>query len=393
VTELTQRGELAVAEVPVALRPYTRDLFRWREGNHIELLRAGKEAFPAMLAAIAGAQREILLETYIFEDDRTGRTFAEALAERARAGVTVRLIYDAVGSWGMASTFVDDLRRAGVQVLEFHPIAPWRRRFNLSKRDHRKILVVDDDVAFIGGLNISDDYADPSAGGRGWHDLHCELHGPIVFDLSRLFRKTWLYCHGAPYPSPVPPAPSNKPGALMCLRDNGQIRLRRSIRRAYMTGFRAAQQRILVENAYFLPDFGMRSLLRRAVRRGVDVRVIVPGRSDVALVELAGLYVYRRLAHAGVKILRWQGVMMHSKAAVIDGVWSVIGSYNLDHRSLGYNLEAVVEILDSSHGAVMETQFAQDQAATVPFDEKAWTELPWWRKVAAWGAFQLYRWL
>ena len=175
-----------------AIARYARSLYRLRRGNHVRLLRDGGETFPAMLAAIGGARQSIHLETYIFEDDRTGRRFGDALIERAGAGVAVRIIYDAIGSFGMADAFADRLRAAGIQLIEYHPVAPWRARFNLSRRDHRKILVVDDDVGFTGGLNISDDYAALDDGGAGWHDLHCELRGPVVIDLARLFRRTWL---------------------------------------------------------------------------------------------------------------------------------------------------------------------------------------------------------
>ena len=150
---------------------------------------------------------------------------------------------------------------------------------------------------------------------------------------------------------------------------------------------------MLLENAYFLPELPMRRAMYRAVKRGVDVRVIVPGNSDVKTVEYAGLYVYRRLARHGVRILRWKGVMLHAKTAVIDAVWSTVGSYNFDARSLFYNLEVVVELLDAGFGELMERQFEVDVAHTEPFDERAWLRLPWWKKALAYLAFQLRRWL
>ncbi len=382
--------------VPRALQRYSRDLQRWRAGNSIRLLRGGAETFPAMVAAIEAATRSVCLETYIIDDDRTGRRITDALCARARAGVTVRLLYDAVGGWGMASSFVDRLREAGVEVVEFHPIAPWRRRWGLSRRDHRKILVVDDEVGFTGGLNLSDDYAATADGGRGWHDIHCELRGPVVADLGRLFRRTWLYAHGRPYPAP--PDASTVAGiaggaTFARVLDNAFRRRRRVIRRAYLAAINAAEEDVLLANAYFLPDRGLRAAMRRAVARGVAVRVIVPGRSDVALVELAGLYLYHRLARAGVEILRWRGPMMHAKAAVVDGVWSTIGSYNLDSISLLRNLEVTVETLDPAHGAVMRAQHQADRANCVRFDAAAWRALSWWRRAASWLAYQFERWL
>jgi cardiolipin synthase len=386
---------MIAVSIPTALSRYTTDHRRWRAGNRVTPLIDGAEAFPAMLRAIGAAKRSVCLETYILEDDRTGIRFATALIERAAAGVDVRLIYDAVGGFGVAEAYIDALRTAGVQIVVFHPIAPWRARWSLSRRDHRKILVVDDQVAFTGGLNISDDYAAPDDGGRGWRDTHCELRGPIVADLARSFRRTWLNAGGAPYPAP-PAADAIEPNAgpsLVRLLDNTERRRRRRIRRAYLSAINAAHRQILIANAYFLPDRGVRAALRRAALRGVEVRVLCPGRSDVRLIELASLLVFRRLARAGVTVMRWRGVMIHCKTAVIDGAWSTIGSYNLDNISLLFNLEATVEILDEEAGAVMIRQFEKDAATADRFDEASWLALPWWRKLGAWLAYQIRRWL
>ncbi|MCB9560441.1 MAG: phosphatidylserine/phosphatidylglycerophosphate/cardiolipin synthase family protein [Kofleriaceae bacterium] len=392
------------AAPPVPLRRYVVGLQRLRPGNQVTLLRGGGETFPAMLAAIGAARRQVLLETYILEDDATGNRFADALRARARAGVDVRILYDGVGGMSLASAWIDGLRADGVKFVEYHPIAPWRRRFNLFNRDHRKILVVDDEVAFTGGLNVSDDYAAVADGGAGWHDMHCMLRGPIVLDLSRLFRRTWIRNDGPGYPAPprphtAGPAPADTADAADAadawarMLENGERRRKRKIRRAYTHAIDAARTSVLLENAYFLPELPMRRAMYRAVKRGVDVRVIVPGNSDVKTVEYAGLYVYRRLARHGVRILRWKGVMLHAKTAVIDAVWSTVGSYNFDARSLFYNLEVVVELLDAGFGELMERQFEVDVAHTEPFDERAWLRLPWWKKALAYLAFQLRRWL
>lgn len=378
-----------------AIARYARSLYRLRRGNAVRLLRTGGEAFPAMLEAIAGAERSICLETYIFEDDATGRRFRDALCERARAKVAVRVIYDAIGGFGLGDAFLAELRAAGVRVLEYHPVAPWRARFNLSHRDHRKILVVDDRVGFTGGLNLSDEYAPIADGGVGWHDMHCELRGPVVIDLARLFRTTWLAEGGERYPAPAYPADDEpRPGAIAArVVDNSKLRRRGAIRRAYLTAIAAAQRTIWLENAYFLPDRGLRRALARAVKRGVEVAVIVPGKSDVKAVAYAGLYAYRKLVARGVKILRWSGPMMHAKTAVIDDVWTCIGSYNLDARSLHYNLEVVVEVIDHQYGETMAAQFTADRALSVPFEREAWTRLSWWRKALAWLAFRVRGWL
>jgi cardiolipin synthase len=389
------RSRAIAVTLPAQLVHYARHAMRWRAGCEVTVLREGGETFTAMLAAIAGARHTLCLETYILAADRTGDRFKLALVERARAGVTVRLMYDAVGSFALPASWLADLRAAGVQVVEFNAIAPWRARFRLSHRDHRKVLVVDDEVAFTGGLNIANEYAAVKDGGAGWHDLHCRVRGPIVMDLARLFRRTWLRAGGDTYPAPPAAGDVAGVGGTSFVRaiDNTARRRKPAIRRAYVHVVKAARRSVLVENAYFLPDRGLRRALVRAVARGVDVRVIVPGNSDVRLAEWASLYVLRRLARRGVKILRWRGAMMHAKTAVVDGVWATIGSYNFDAQSRFNNLEVTVEILDPAIGRAMVAQFEGDATCCDPYDEGSWRGLPWWRKALAWFAYRLRRWL
>jgi cardiolipin synthase A/B len=383
--------------LPRTLQRYARSLARWRVGCSITVLRDGGETYPAMLAALAGAQRTICLETYILAADLTGDRFKAVLMERARAGVEVRVIYDAVGSFGLPGGWVDDLRAAGCQVIAFNPIAQWRRRFRLSHRDHRKIIVVDDEVAFTGGLNISNDYAAVEDGGVGWHDMHCKVTGPIVIDLARMFRRSWLRGGGAPYASPRSrPPPEGKPAAgesYARLIDNTRRRQRATTRRAYLHVLRAAREAVLIQNAYFLPDRGLRRAMTRAVRRGVDVSLIVPGRSDVKIIQWASLYVLRGLARRGVKVFQWRGPMMHAKTCVVDAIWSTIGSYNFDSMSRFNNLEVTVEILDPAIATSLVTHFQRDLEGCDPYDQEAWRRLPWWKKALSWLTFRLRRFL
>ncbi len=379
--------------LPAELRRYVTSLARMRAGTEITLLRAGFETYPAMLEAIAAAQSHIHLETYILEDDRTGNRFAAALRERAKAGVEVRVLFDGVGGFGIDRAWIAALERDGIRFVEYHPVAPWRARWNLTRRDHRKIMVVDNEVAFTGGINISDDYADVADGGRGWHDIHCRLRGAIVLDLARLFRRTWIKSGGDAFPPPARDDSTGRGGILARILETGPLRRKRVIRRAYLHAIAAARRDVLLENAYFLPDRPLRHALTRAAGRGVDVRVIVPGSSDVKAIEYAGMYIYRYLAKRGVRILRWRGPMMHAKTGVIDGVWATVGSYNLDARSMFYNLEVIAEVIAPEFGAVMVDQFERDAADTLPFDEATWLALPWWKKSLAWLAFQVRAWL
>jgi cardiolipin synthase len=402
VPEPVQDAPSRAIEIPLpkAMRPYARSLLRWRTGCTVTVLRAGGETYPAMLAALAAAQRTICLETYILAADRTGDRFKAVLMEKARAGVQVRLIYDAVGSFGLPGGWLDELRAVGCQVIAFNPIAQWRRRFRLSHRDHRKIIVVDDEIAFTGGINISNDYASVEDGGEGWHDMHCRVVGPIVIDLARMFRRSWLRGGGKPYPPPRHPrAPADPheepPGGTSFARliDNTRRRQRAATRRAYLHVLRAARESVLIENAYFLPDRGLRRAMARAAHRGVDVRLIVPGRSDVRIIQWASLYVLRGLARAGVKVHQWRGPMLHAKTCVVDAVWSTIGSYNFDAMSRFNNLEVTVEILDQDIGQTLVASFQRDLEGCDPYDQNSWRRLPWWKKTLSWLFYRLRRFL
>jgi cardiolipin synthase A/B len=391
-----QPSRAIVVALPRELAPYARTHIKWRPNCKVEVLRDGDQTFPAMLAALGAARHTISLETYILAADRTGRRFKEVLVDRARAGVKVRIIYDAVGSFGLSDDYVAELRAAGCEVIDFNPIAPWRRRFRLSHRDHRKVIVVDNEVAFTGGLNIGDDYAAASDGGSGWHDIHCRVTGAIVLDLARMFRRTWLRAGGSPFP-PIRAvsgtAFGGDGGCYVRLLDNTRRRARGTVRRAYLHVIRTAHKAVWIQNAYFLPDRGLRRSLMHAVQRGVDVRIIVPGRSDIRLIEWASLYVLRRLSRVGVKILRWRGPMMHAKTATVDEVWSTIGSYNFDAQSRFSNLEVNIEILDRDVSCALSGHFERDAANSEPYDEQSWLNLPWWTKALAWLSYRLRRFL
>jgi cardiolipin synthase len=387
-------------QLPAALRPYARSLLRWRAGCEVTVLRDGGETYPAMLAALTAAQRSIYLETYILAADLTGDRFKAVLMERAHAGVSVRVIYDAVGSFLLPGGWVEDMRAAGCKVIAFNPIAPWRRRFRLSHRDHRKIVVVDDEVAFTGGLNISNDYASVEDGGAGWHDMHCRVTGPIVLDLARMFRRSWLRGGGKLYPVPRAPAPNAEGAARLAtggvytrLIDNTRRRQRATTRRAYLHVLSTARHSVVIQNAYFVPDRGLRRAMARAVRRGVDVSVMVPGNSDVRVIDWASLYVLRGLARAGVKVRRWRGAMLHAKTCVVDAMWSPIGSYNVDSMSRFNNLEVTVEILDPEVAQALVVNYERDMQNVEPYDATSWANLPWWKKALAWISYRCRRFL
>jgi len=360
-------------------------------GCRVDLLHGGGETFPAMLAAIRGASHHVHLETYVLRSDATGKRFQRALIERASAGVAVRVIFDALGSLGVDWGFLRELRKAGVQLVEYHPIAPWRQRWGLTRRDHQKLLVVDGEVAFVGGTNIGDEYA-PEPEGGGWHDMHARVEGPVVGQVGRLFRKTWLRGGGARFgEAVVDPEPAGE--AMAYAIDNyGPIR-RGRMHRSYRHAIRAAQRSIRIMNAYFIPDRALRRALRHAARRGVGVEVIVPARSDVAVARLASRYLYGSLLKYGVRIHEFQDRMMHAKCGVIDGCWATIGSYNLDARSMFHNLEAGLVILDEPFASRLEREFDEHLARCREIRLEEWSRRSIWDVALEWLGYRVRHWL
>ena len=383
--------EQSLTDLAYAIHPETL-----RPGNRFTLLRDGSETYPAMLAAIAGARQYVHLETYILHADHTGRRFAEALAGRARAGVEVRLIYDGVGSLSLPDDFLAGLGDAGVQAVPYRPIAPWRPRWGLTRRDHRKILVVDGQVGFAGGLNLGDEFAAVEEQGGGWHDLHARVEGPAVADLARLFRKTWLAAGGHPYPQGEEPAEevvATAGTAFGLAVGNEELRRRRTIRRAYLHAMKRARASIALVSAYFIPDRGIRRALANAVRRGVQVSVIVPGSSDLRSVQLASQHLFSTLLRSGVRIFQWPKRMLHAKAAVMDATFAIIGSYNFDSRSLFHNLEVVLLSVERGFGERLAEQLEADRARSREVTLSAWKQRPLWQRIGEWFWYLFRHWL
>lgn len=364
--------------------------------HRLALLRDGREAFPAMLAAIAGAQRTICLETYILRDDRIGRRFGAALEERARAGVEVNLLYDAWGS-SVSSSFVRDLENAGVRTLEFHPIRisseVHRMLASLSSRDHRKSLIVDSWLAFTGGINICDDYAPLEDGGKNWRDTHLGMLGPAAVELEYFFLRAWRRGGGKALDEIRYGGHDRRadPDVMIAVSDLRRQRVR--IRDAYREAIDAATKRIFITNAYFVPTLRFIAALNRAARRGVDVRVMIAGTTDVTAVKLASRSIYGRLLEAGVRMFEWQGRVLHAKTAVIDGLWSTVGSSNLDHQSLRYNLEANAIVRGEGLAGALERMFEDDLIQCEEVEIERWRGRRPWERAVSWGAWLFRDWL
>ncbi len=342
--------------------------------NNVELLIDGEQAFPAMLAAISDAKRSIVLESYIFASDATGKKFLDALVDRAASDVSVRVMVDGVGSWATDPDFWRPLLEAGGRVEYYQPLQPWRRRWGIWRRNHRKLLVVDDVVGFIGGINIGDDYAPLSWGGKAWHDVHARVEGPVVRELVRLFNRGWRNMTGERWNGSLA-HPQRRGGTTLQVLESALTR-RYSVRRAYLRAIRKARRTIRICNSYFIPDHHFRHALRDAARRGVKVQLLVAGKTDILAVRYASRALYARLMNAGIEIYEWTERVLHAKTAVVDGEWCTIGSYNIDARSLLHNLEANIACVDKRLGAAMDQTFERDIAKSSRIDRATWHRRP-----------------
>ena len=333
--------------------------------NEVSLLKDGGQAFPAMLEAIAAAKQTICFESYIILDDVTGLRFLKALMQRAREGVETLLSFDSL-STELATETRARLTAAGVKVLPFEPLGIFQIFRRLARRNHRKSMVVDGQVAFTGGLNISDDYAAREDGGRGWRDTHVRVRGPAAVELERLFLETWRR-HGGPEFDERrfarPPVPSFDGVRFL---SNEFFPGRRDVRRAYTRAITNARKSILLTHAYFVPPVRMLRLLLRAARRKVRVALIVAAATDIPFPLFATRGLYRRLLAAGIEVYEWHGNaegpsrVLHAKTAVIDSSWSTIGSSNFDALSFRENLEVNAVFRDQSVAAGLEELFTED---------------------------------
>jgi cardiolipin synthase len=364
-------------------------------GNAVRLLRNGREAFPAWLTAIDAARVRVSLEMYIFSDDTIGRRFADALVAAASRGVAVRLLYDYVGCRDTPAAFFDALRARGVHTIAYHRPRFGRRRFwKLWRRNHRKTLVCDGLVAFTGGLNISNEWLEAEAGGGGWHDAAVRLEGPVVAVLEAKFLSTWN--RRARKRARLDPKALAKISAAgdvgVAVVSNKELGDRFVIRRSGLHAAREGRTRIVLANPYFVPDRGILRALMNGVARGLDVRLLVPHSSDSRLVDFAARAVFEPLLRAGVRIWR-SPAFVHTKLLAVDDAFVSIGSYNLDHRSLTYNLELVVNIIDGPCNAAAVAMLEEDIAASVELTLAAFSRRSWFVRLLERCAYALRRWL
>ncbi len=353
-------------------------------GNKVQLLQDGPATYAAMFAAIAAARDHINMETYILEDDEVGRRFADALIARQRAGVQVNLIHDSVGTIGTPKEFFQRLVDAGVQVLEFNPVNPLTAKagWDVNQRDHRKLLVVDGKVALLGGINISSVYSSGSSvrrkpagpeGKQPWRDTHLQIEGPVVAELQKQFLETWNKQKGDTLaPRNYFPVLGRVGGEVVHAIGSSPDDAYSLIYATMISAIQSAEREVLLTNAYFVPDPQLVAALKDAVARGVDVKLILPARTDSALVFHAGRSHYSELLQAGIKIYERKNALLHAKTAVIDGVWSTVGSTNLDWRSFLHNQELNAVVLGAEFGERMRKAFDEDVAQSEQVTLEAW---------------------
>lgn len=355
-------------------------------GNRVELLQDGPQTFEAMFRAIDAARDHVNIESYIVAADGPGEELAARLVQRCRCGVKVNLLFDSFGSLRTSSAFFTRLAQAGVSLCEYNPVQHWGALVSraLHLRDHRKLLVVDGSIGFIGGVNISPVYGSGPASGRGsagWRDLHVQVAGPAVHRLQELFVAHWKRFATHPmqpgrYFPPLAPAGTQSVGVAAC--DAG--RCRNPYYRALLGAIDTARSSVMLTTAYLVPPRRLLRSLLHAAERGVAVDLLLPGISDFWAPLQAGRSHYTRLLQAGVRIHERHDRLLHAKACVIDGVWASVGSSNADWRSIVHNAEANLLVLDEAFATQVEQVFRQDVARARRIDADRWAARPYWHR-------------
>lgn len=380
-------------------------------GNKATLLIDGPATYAAMMKAIQEAKDHINFEAYIFSEDETGRAFADLLLQKQSEGVQVNLIYDSVGCKDVPPPFFQHLRDGGVRTLEFNPLNPLeaRGKWLLIERDHRKMLIVDGRVAFTGGVNISEVYSKGSLtrylegssrgylGGNArapWRDTHVQIEGPAVAEFQKLFLDTWAREKGPELPPRnYFPALKKEGNDLVRVVGSRPSKNNPTTYLMYLSAIAHAENFIHLTSSYFVPNNAMIKALREAAQRGVDVKIILPGTTDLGFIFFAGRSFYTPLLKAGVKLYERRGAVLHAKTAVIDGVWSTIGSTNLDLWSFMRNDEVNTVILGQDFAAEMEAMFTKDVENSNPVLLEEWKERPLSERLKEWFTRLFRYWL
>jgi cardiolipin synthase len=354
--------------------------------THVQLLWKERDSFQTLFDAINSAEKLICLQFYIFKNDDTGIAISELLKKKSREGVKVYILYDHFGSIGTPRSFWRELRLAGIEIRASYPFK-WTAPLTYVHRDHRKLIVIDSRKAFTGGLNIANEYSGfhLRRRSRGWRDTGILVEGPIVNELFDTFKKSWttwggkkIVIQGA-HEGARGNIPENSIPALpiFVYSRKGRERMRNLLRHS----IDHAQTSILLTTAYFIPSRRLIERLEEAVKRGVRVRLLVPGKSDIPAASYAGRSFFTRLLKAGIEIHTYLGDMLHAKTYLFDQCWGIVGSTNLDYQSLVYNDEGNIGIMDASFGSKLAEIFEEDLKNSVKIDEETWRKRPFLEKI------------
>jgi len=352
------------------------------EGNRVEILTDGDTFYPAMLEAIRCARETINMECYIFKKGEIGDAFIQALCERAKAGVRVTLVMDAIGSFGAFRKSAKPLQAAGCRVAAYQRFT-WYRLSRLNNRTHRELLLVDGTVAFVGGAGVADWWARPMRGKPRWRDMMARIEGPVVSDIAGVLAENWVECCGEILTGPETYKGRHRVGRVAAFAVKSSPADRSTVSRVlFQTLVEAANAKVRVSTPYFLPDKAFRQAIQRTVTRGVDMTVIVPGtHTDQRWVRLASRRMYGQMLEAGMRIFEYERGMTHAKTLVVDDLWAVIGTTNLDNRSFEHNDEINVVIRDAGVSARLTQDFDRDLSYSREITLHDWRRRPLWEKL------------
>ena len=393
------------------------------EDNEVKLLIDGPATFEQVFSDIGGAKHSINVEIYIFDQDELGNKMKDLLIKKQKEGVKVKLIYDSVGSINTPQEFFDEMREAGVQVAVFNPINPAEGKIlDINNRDHRKLVVVDGRIAFTGGINISAVYSRGSAqvlssakksknapkntspSQNGWRDTQIKVTGPAVAEMQRVFFATWntlqeekIEAGEEPLPVPIQndyyPKLTRAGDKILRVIASGPGDEKNIIYNDFLMAIKSAQKSVHITMAYFSPDDQLINELCNAEKRQAEVKLVLPGFSDVWMIFEAGRAHYSHLLNCGVEIYERHDALLHAKTVVIDGVWSTVGSTNMDMRSFLHNRELNVVVLGNDFGTEMEKLFAHDVEKSIAVTRESWKKRSPLARLRQWAASMFSYWL
>ena len=389
---VTEQGQ--IGDAPYRFRMpskiFGKYLYPWRPGNRFELLLDGRQFFPRMLEAIELAHRYVLLEIYLFESGTVATRFIDALARAARRGVTVKLLLDDFGAMGLALPDRRKLTQAGIDLQFYNPVR-FRNHLHNMFRDHRKLLIVDGEVAYVGGAGITDEFDSPVHPELSWRESAVRISGPVLADWQALFLHVWDRHVAEPLALPAPTPRIEAEGMLGRVSVTTALAVQ-DIKRSLYNRVRHARNRVWITTAYFVPSRKVRRALKQAARRGVDVRLLLPGpHTDHPAIRHAGRRFYSGLLRAGVRIFEYQPRFLHAKTILCDG-WASIGSSNLDRWNLRWNLEANQEVDDARFAATVQQAFEEDLRHSMEYRYEDWHRRPWRARLRerVWGRVDMW---